>query len=268
MVTSEMTPADIAAVTNNGSGSGGFGGWGGDWSAWIIIFLIFAAFGWGNNGNGGGFFGGGSQNTVADGYTLASDFATIQRQLSDGFNGIDNALDRQNAGICDLGYTQAQLINGVQQNVMTQGYETRNAISNLSSQMAQCCCDIREGISGVNYNLATQVNGLSREVERGFCDTNYNMATQHAQTIQAVDKVGDRIIDYLANKENQNLRDDNFALRLAASQQAQNAYIVDKLGYHCPQPAYVVQPPQQVTFPTNCCGTVNYANYSGGCGCN
>jgi hypothetical protein len=31
-----------------------------------------------------------------------------------------------------------------------------------------------------------------------------------------------------------------------------------------------VQPPQPVTFPTNCCGGVSYANFgynNGGCGC-
>ena len=33
----------------------------------------------------------------------------------------------------------------------------------------------------------------------------------------------------------------------------------------CPKAAYVVQPAQPVTFPTNCCGNVAYANY-GGCG--
>lgn len=33
LVTSEMTPADIAAVTNNnGNGGYGNGAWGGDWS--------------------------------------------------------------------------------------------------------------------------------------------------------------------------------------------------------------------------------------------
>ena len=40
---SEMTPADIRAVTDGNNGGYG-GGWGGDWSAWIIIFLIFGFF--------------------------------------------------------------------------------------------------------------------------------------------------------------------------------------------------------------------------------
>ena len=256
---SEMTPADIAAVTNNGNEMG----WGGNWSAWIIIFLIFAAFG-GNWGNGG-IFGGGSNAGAAENYVLASDFATLQRQMSDGFNGVDRKLDAQNAGICDLGYTQAQLINGVNSTVMQGNFGLQSAISGLGSQLASCCCDLREGISGVNYNLATQAAGIGRQLERGFADTNYNLATQHCATLTAIDKVGDRIIDWMSNRDYQNLRDENQALRLAASQQAQNAYLVDQLGYHCPQPAYVVQPPQQVTFPTNCCGGVSYAS-GGGCG--
>lgn len=254
---SEMTPADIAAVTNNNSGCNNGFGWGGDWSMWIILFLIFGAFGWGNGGYGG--FGGGSMG-ASQNYVLASDFATIQRQLSDGFNGIDNALDRQNAGICDLGYTQQGLINSVNTNVM----QGNNA---LASQLASCCCDIREAVSGVNYNMATQANGISkqisdccctieRQLERGFADTNYNMATQNCATLQAIDKVGDRVIDYLAAEKMQTLRDENQALRLAASQEKQNAYLVSQLGYQCPKPAYVVQPPQSVTFPNTC-----------GCGC-
>ena len=243
-----MSPADYAAVTrnNNDDGFGGNSAW------WIIILFLFAF-----NGRGFGGFGGGSG--AADNYVLASDFATIQRQLSDGFNGIDNALDRQNAGICDLGYTQAQLINGVNMNVAQNGYESRLATQNLGSQVAQCCCDIREGISGVNYNLATQANGLSRAIENGFAQTNYNMASQNCQTLQAIDKVGDRVIDYLCNKENQNLRDEVQALRLAASQQAQNAYLVDQLGTKCPIPAYLTCNPN---VPLNY--SVNY----GGCGCN
>ena len=54
---------------------------------------------------------------------------------------------------------------------------------------------------------------------------------------------------------------------LRASQEAQNAYLLSELK-PCPKAAYVVQPPQQVTFPTNCCGNVAYANYNSGCGCN
>ena len=266
---SELTPADIAACTCGGNNNSSMG-WGGDWSAWIILFLIFAAFGgWGNGGYGA--FGG-SQGGAAQNYVLASDFATLQRQLSDGFSTVERRTDAIVNGICDLGYTQQSLINGVNLNVI----QGTNAIS---TQLAQCCCDIREGISGINYNLSTQANGISRQIadcccdvsrqiERGFSDTNYNMATQNCATLQAIDKSADRIIDYLTAEKMQTLRDENQALRLAASQERQNNYLIEQLGYQCPKPAYVVQPPQNVTFPTNCCGGVTYANFGGGCGCN
>lgn len=267
-ISSDYSLADIAAATGNGNGNGNRG-WGGDWSAWIIIFLIFAAFGWGNNG--GGLFGGGSMG-AADNYVLASDFSQLSRQMSDGFNAIERRTDGIVNGICDLGYTQQSLINGTNLNVI-QGTNT------IAQQIASCCCDIREAISGVNYNMATGNNAIQRQIsdcccdverqiERGFADTNYNLATQNCATLTAIDKVGDRIIDYMSNEKLQTLRDENQALRLAASQARQNEYLISQLGYQCPKPAYVVQPPQQVTFPTNCCGGVNYAGYSGGCGCN
>ena len=49
-----------------------------------------------------------------------------------------------------------------------------------------------------------------------------------------------------------------------AAMDANKAEILRKTGAECPTAAYIVQPPQPVTFPTNCCGTVNYA--TGGCG--
>ena len=67
----------------------------------------------------------------------------------------------------------------------------------------------------------------------------------------AVDKVGDRIIDYLTNQQNQQLRDENQALRLAASQAAQNSYLVNTLR-PSPSPAYVVQNPYCCNTPCGC----------------
>lgn len=232
--------ADIAAV--NGNNNNGFGGENGAW--WIILFLIFAAFG-GGWGNGFGGFGGGGG--AAENYVLASDFATIQRQLSDGFNSIDNALDRQNAGICDLGYTALQLNN------------------QLATQIADCCCKTQTNIADLKYtvgytgaDISRQISdtgcNIERQIERGFNQTNYNMANNHCQTLQAIDKVGDRVIDYLANEKMQNLRDENMALRLSASQAAQNAYLVNELR-PCPIPAYIT------------CNPFANTNYVNGCGC-
>lgn len=232
MTSSELSASDVALLTDRNNG-GMFGDGNGAW--WIIILFLFAfCGGWGNGGFGGGYSGG-----AADNYVLASDFATIQRQLSDGFNAQERRTDAIVNGICDLGYTQQTLANQTNMNVM-QGFNA------TQSQMASCCCDLREAISGVNYNSAMQTNAIQKSISDGFCQTNFN-----------IDKVGDRIIDYLSQEKTQALRDENFALRLAASQQAQNNYIVDRLSPVCPQPAYLVANPN---------GALNYS-FNNGCPC-
>ena len=229
-MTDGLSASDIALLQGNGRNNGdGFG----DGNGWWIILFFLCMFGWGGRGFGG--FGGGSGSAV-DGYVLTSDFANIERKI-----------DGVNTGLCDGFYTQAQLVNGVNMNIM----QGNNAIQ---SQLAQCCCDIREGISGINYNLATQACGIGRQIESGFAQTNYNMAAQNSQTLQAIDKVGDRVIDYLANEKMQSLRDENQALRLAASQQAQNNYLVDQLGQKCPIPAYITCNPFAPVQNNCCCG--------------
>lgn len=269
-----MSPADYAAINGNSRNDGLFGGGDGAW--WIIILFLFVFCGWGN-GNGG--FAGNGGAGASSNYVLASDFATIQRQLSDGFNAQERRTDAVINGICDLGYTQQSLANGINQNVSngfyntlnaitTNGYESRLATQNLGSQLASCCCDIREGIQANTTQGVMNTNAIQQQIAQCCCENEkmqmqakFEAAQMNCGTLQAIDKVGDRIIDYLANEKAQTLRDENFALKLAASQERQNNYLVSQLGYQCPKPAYVVQPPAQVTFPT-------WNNNGCGCGCN
>lgn len=249
LTTSEMTPADFGAIVGNNNDSfGGNGAW------WIIILFLFALCGgWGNNN---GF--GGSNSGAAENYVLASDFATLQRMIADGNNTIERKLDSQNNGICDLGYTQAQLINGVQISQM----QNANAIQ---SQLAQCCCDVREGISGVNYNMAMNANNLQSAIQNGFCQTNFNGQTntrdiidsQNANTRAILEALNANKVEALKERiaeQNQQIN----ALQLASSQAKQNAYLIDQLGTKCPIPAYLTCNPNA---PLNY--SVNY-----GCGCN
>ena len=241
-----MTPADVMALTNRNN-DGMFGG-SGAW--WIIILFLFAFVGWGGNG-----WGGNGNSGAADNYVLASDFATVQRMISDATNSLERKLDYAQNGICNLGYTQAQLINGVQMGQMQQGYETRIAVNGVERQLSDCCCGIKQEIAGVN-------NGLGRAIERGFCDTNYNMQAQHNATMIAIDKVGDRVIDYLNNTRMQDLQAENQALKLAASQAVQNntikGYMAEQFAYYNPRPV----PAYQVQNPNCCCGN----GYGCGCG--
>lgn len=272
---SSLSPSDVALLTgNNGrNGDGMFG----DNAAWfIVLFLIFAAFGWGGNGWGGNR-GNGSYSTgsgsVMDSYVLASDFATIQRQLNNGFSDLTAQSRYIQNGICDSAYENAQLINGTNQNIANgiytlnsaitnSGYDTRNAIQGISSQLASCCCATQRAIDGLNYNMATNTCSLQNTMNMNTRDivdaVNANYRALHDEI------VANRIEDKNAQIQNQQAQ--ITALQLAASQEKQTNYLISQLGPKCPEAAYVVQPPQQVTFPTNCCGSLNTYSGCNGCG--
>ena len=229
------TPFYMPVAPSNGNNNGN-GFWNGDGIWAVIIFALI--FGWGGNGIGG--FGGGQGSAVN--YTLASDFATIQRQLSDGFNSINNALDTQNTGICNLGYTNLELTNQTNMNMM-------NGFNQVQSQLADCCCKTQHGIKDTQYAIATTGAGIQGaikdcccETDKQFMQTRYDNAQANCATLTAIDKLGDRIIGYMDNQNTQNLRDENFALKLAASQASQNNFIQNLVKPPI-NPCYVTQNP-------------------------
>lgn len=275
-----------------GGGGFGFGGWGGGAGLGVMEMLLpfIMMGGW---GNGFGFGNNGTPASVGDvqrgfdnqsvmnklngieqgicslGYDNLAQMNNLGMAVANGFHGVDNA-------ICNLGYqtqkgfNQATIANLQGQNAL------QAQLCNMSAQNQACCCETQ------------------RMVERGFADTNYNMATNtcaitnqmnnNTRDIIESNNAGTRaILDYLCQKENADLRAENQALRLEKSQTAQNAFItanqnaqtaelIRRLGADCPVNAVVVQPNTPVTFPTNCCGGVNYAGYGNGygngCDCN
>lgn len=252
LTTSEMTPADIAAVTNNNGGFG-FGGDGGAW--WIIILFLFVFCGWGGNWGGNGF-GGGNSGSVVDGYVLTSDFANLERKL----DGVNN-------GLCDGFYAQAQLINGVQQGMsngfMSAEISRANQQASLMQQLTamqmqsqNCCCETREAIQGVNYNLATQSCETRNLMQTGTRDLIENQNSNTRAILDALTAQRIEAKDAKIAEQNQQL----FAAQLAASQNAQTLdlrnYVSGQFAYYNPpaRPAYVVQNPNAV-YNYGCNGT-------------
>lgn len=215
-------------TTNGNANSGFFGG-----DGWWAIILFAMIFGWGNNGWGNN---GRNSGGVTDGYILASDFSNIERKI-----------DGVNSGICDGFYAMnTGMLNGfagITQSVMTNGYETRNAIQSLSSQLADCCCRTQSSIQGVNYNIAMQTNAI----EKSLCDDFRSIRDEIT-----ANRIEDKNAQIAAQQNEIN------ALRLKASQEAQNAYLVNQLK-PCPIPAYITCNPYQTytgTCGTGTCGSV------------
>ena len=223
MSLNDGSPTMTMPVAPTGMTGGGWGGFGGDNGWWIIILFLAIFCGWGGNGNG---FGNNGRNSggVVDGYVLASDFSNIERKI-----------DSVNQGLCDGFYQQAAL--------MQQLYA-------MQMQAANCCCEDRAAIAQARYDMAAQA-----------CDTRNTVQNATRDIIDAMN-CGFRSIDQrltaqeIAAKDakiaeqNQQL----FGYQLAASQAAQNNYLVSTLR-PSPSPAYVVANPY-------CCNS----GYNYGCG--
>lgn len=236
MSLSEGMPTMTMPVTPaNGSGNGfGFGGDG----AWFLIILFLFAFcgwggnGWGNNGNSGG---------VVDGYVLTSDFANVERKI-----------ESVNQGLCDGFYQQAQLVNGTNM-AMANGFAQADLsrsnqqaalmqqLNAMQMQAANCCCENRAAIAQVRYDMATQA-----------CDTRNTVQNATRDIVENQNANSRAILDFLANSKMRDLESANQELRLAASQAAQNNYLISQLR-PTPIPAYASCNPWAGSY-TGCSG--------------
>lgn len=282
-------PAVMNVEPTAGGYNNGMNGFGGDWIWILVVFALL--FGWGNNGwggNGNDGFGGvpyavGSTYTDAaiqrgfDNQTVVSKLDGISNGLCDGFYAVNTSILNAQSGIQN---SLCQGFNGVNTNIMQGNFGLQQAINNatvanmqgqnaLQAQISDCCCGVQRAIDGVNYNMATNTCAITNQMNNNTRDI---IESQNAGTRA--------ILDYLCKEKIADLQAENQSLKLAASQADQNNFIaatqsaqtaelIRRLGADCPQPAYVVQPPQPVTFPTNCCGGVNYAGYgNNSCDCN
>jgi hypothetical protein len=248
MFNSSPSLADIAAVTggNRNDGAWGDGGW------WVLIILFALFGGWGGYGFGGN--GGG-------GYTAT---AATQADIQRGFDNsaVISKLDGITNGLCDGFYAvnngMLTGFNTIQQAINADtvaGMQNANAIQ---SQLANCCCETREAIQGVNFNMVQNTCALQNTMNNNTRDI---IDSQNAGTRA--------ILDYLCQDKIATLQAENNDLRLAASQDRQNALLTTAMTAQTnhiisavnpsPIPAYQVPNPNTY-IPYGCgCNT--------GCGC-
>ena len=265
---SNYSLSDIAAATGSNNRANDM--WGGDGFSLIWLVLIFAIFGWGGFGGwGGGFGGNGGNGTNGAGF---QGWAT-RADINEGFalNDIQNGIRGIQQGICDSTYAlnntmqsgfngmnvgMLQGFNGVQQAINADtvaGMQNTNA---LQSQLANCCCETREAIQGINYNLATNTCALQNTMNNNTRDL---LENQNSNTRA--------ILDFLTNDKIATLQAENSDLKRAASQDRQSALLTTAMASQTQQlinainpsaiPAYVVPNPN--TYYGGCNG------YNNGC---
>ncbi len=224
-----MPTMTMPVAPANGSGNGF--GFGGDGAWFLIILFLFAFCGWGGNGWGNNA---GNSGGVVDGYVLASDFSNIERKmdiinngLCDGFYAVNNTLL--------TGFGNAELSRANQQAALMQ------QLSAMQMQAANCCCENRAAIAQVRYDMATQA-----------CDTRNTVQNATRDIVENQNANSRAILDFLTNSKMRDLESANQELRLAASQAAQNNYLISQLR-PTPIPAYASCNPWAGSY-TDCSG--------------
>lgn len=249
-----LSVADALALskTNCNDGNGGFFGGDGSW-----IFFLFFLLAWGGNWGNGGFGGGsgmgsemqrgfdnqsvmnklnGLENGLCDGFYamntgMLNGFAGVQQTLCQGFNGVNTGM--------------LQGVSTIQQGMNDMTIANIQSVNDISRQLADCCCGTQRAIDGVNYNMA-----------KGFCDLGNVVNETTRDIIENANNNTRQLLDFMVNSRMQDLQTENQNLKLAASQERQNNYLVSQLK-PCPIPAYITCNPYESAY--------GFGNWNRGC---
>ena len=246
--------ASVPLVANI-DGNGNNNGWGAEGSWLWFIIVIFAIFGWGGFGNGfeGNGMNGGVGSEIQRGFdnqAVVSKLDGITNGLCDGFYAVQTGMNGINTNILQTGF-------GIQQAINADTIANMQNTNTLQSQLANCCCETREAIQGVNYNMAQNTCALQNTMNSNTRDI---IDSQNAGTRA--------ILDYLCNEKISSLQAENSDLRRAASQDRQSALLTTQMAAQTQQiinavnpsaiPAYVVPNPNAYAYGCGC---------NTGCGC-
>lgn len=247
---SPFTMPVIPAAGNGYGNNGAFGDGGWLWFI-VVIFAIFGGWGgngWGGNGSNSSYYTDSALQRGFDTQTIIGKLDGINNGLCDGFYAVNNGMltgfNGVNTNILQTGYGIQQAINAD----TVAGMQNANA---LQAQLAQCCCDTREAIQGVNYNMATNTCALQNTMNNNTRDI---IDSQNAGTRA--------ILDYLCQDKITTLQAENNDLRRAASQDRQNALLTTAMSAQTQQIINAVNPAPIPAYQ------VPNPNVYYGCGCN
>ena len=246
----------------------------------FLFLFVFCGWGngnWGVNGGGFGLQGAltradlcqdmnfaemsrgikGIQQGICDGFyaqntNLLNGFAGVNSALTNGFAGVDNAVCtlgyQTQAGINSINMANMQNTNAIQQDINAMNIANMQNANAAAAQLADCCCKTQSNIKDVQYQMATDT-----------CAVNTNVANVARDIIDNQNANTRSILDFIIQDKLSTLQSENQSLRLAASQAAQNQYLVNELR-PCPIPAYITCNPYAASYgyPTN--------GYGYGCG--
>lgn len=291
-LSNESTGMVMPVAPAYGGINGGFGNsFGGDW-AWIILLLLLAGNGWGNGFGGygmGGFAADGAMlypwmnqsNQVNNGFRdqlindniteIRSGVSNLATQMCNGFGNVQQSLCNGFAGVnatVNSGFANAESsANARQVANMQQAFASQtamaNGFNNVTSQLADCCCENRLASADLKYTIATENCADRAAISEGLRDI---ITNQTANTQKILDQLCADKID-AKNDEIANLRQQIAMKDLAASQVAQNAFIAQGFSNEVDQLYNRLNSCPVPTTPVYGRTPIFTCNQNNGCGC-
>lgn len=261
---------------NDGMWGDGMGMW-----AWIILIVLFGGWGFGNGGFGGwgaganganaqftdaavqrgfdtqaiigkldGITNGICDSTFALNNTVVGGFNNVARDMCTGFAAI-------NAGINENRFANQQCCCSIERAIDNSRFDTQTGFNAIGQQISSCCCDIRSGLKDIQYQNATDT-----------CALQTTMLNNTRDIIENQNAGFRSVLDYLCQEKIADLQQENQTLRLAASQERQNNYLIEQLR-PSPVPAYPACPVGGYGYGayTSYGSLFGYNNNNCGCGC-
>lgn len=203
----------------SGNNNGGFFGNNGGFQDIIALIVIAAIFGNGNFGFGGwGNNGNGANSTEREMIMSAIqrngvDISQLASSLNCGIGRIDDAIGQVAASICSLGNQMGQNTN----QIITALMQGNNA---LTSQLASCCCDLKQLISESNYLTERGFCNTNQIMTKGFSDLGYATQQQTCSIEKAIADSTRQVLEGQRAAELREMQDKMDALREKNAQQA------------------------------------------------
>lgn len=268
----------LGMLSNNNNG-GLFGGRG--FEDIIALIIVAAIFGNGNFGFGG-FGGNNGSNVVASTAEREMLMSAIQR------NGVDlsqlaQTIGCSNSRILDaIGQVSTQLCNFAGQNGLSfqqviNSIQSGNAA--IASQIASCCCDIKQAIGQTNVALERGFSSVAYETQRQTCDIEKAIAASTSEILAGqraaeMREMQDKI-DALREKNAQQAVILNNAQQTATFSQMLAPIAGDLEKIKCRLPETVTLPYSCATaVPTNALYNnfglgygLGWSGWNNGCGC-
>lgn len=203
----------------SGNNNGGFFGNNGGFQDIIALIVIAAIFGNGNFGFGGwGNNGNGANSTEREMIMSAIqrngvDISQLASSLNCGIGRIDDAIGQVAASICSLGNQMGQNTN----QIITALMQGNNA---LTSQLASCCCDLKQLVSESNYLTERGFCNTNQIMTKGFSDLGYATQQQTCSIEKAIADSTRQVLEGQRAAELREMQDKMDALREKNAQQA------------------------------------------------